>query len=343
MAGGANFRIKIFLIISVLIFAFAAYYSVGFISDCNEAPKLKQILTQFTIPISLTWSDPKLFAELFWMNISKFPEAIHRHIGFHSNVQSGWLPPLVDDIIGNIFFNKIIYLISTMFIYGAYLMPWLIIIFAVQRRVFSPFLIIAALVSLGGVANIGFYYNQNFYDMIQHIGMGLIIYVLLCKFIDHFQINFKFDLSIVRVVTIPLFITSTLFLHQYYLKPLVENYIDEVVYVDGQSISIGFSGSEAHIESLKDLASECGIAGKPVEHLVVDNMSYFAFKENKYPMHVLYIGTDYFGSDLAGQRLDDFLTNFSSPGIITHCDFIPQQYRFKMTRNSYNYCCVNLE
>lgn len=342
IAGNANPTIKIFTIISVLIFAFGAYYSVGFIYDCNEAPKLKKILSQFTIPISLIWNDPRLFAELFWMNISKFPEAIHRHIGFHSSVQSGWLPPLEGVIKGNHFFNKIIYLISTIFIYGAYLMPWIIILFAFKRRVFSPILIVAALVSLGGVANIGIYYNQNFYDMIQHIGMAFIIYVLLYKFFDHFQTKLKFDASIFRVATIPLFIASTLFLHQNYFERLVKNYSDEVVYVDGQSISIGFSGSGAHIDSLKDLARQCGITEKPIEYLVVDNMSYFAFKDKKYPMHVLYIGGDYFGSDLAGERLGNFLTNLNSPGIISHCDFVPQQFRSSMIRNSYNYCCVNL-
>ena len=209
--------------------------------------------------------------------------------------------------------------------------------------VFSPVIIVAGLIAVGGIANIGFYYNQNFYDMIQHLGMGFIIYALLYKFIDHLQISLKFDPSILRVATIPLFISSTFFLHHYYFDLLVKNYSDEVVYVDGQSISIGFTGSEAHLDSIKNLARQCGITEKPMQHLVVDNMSYFAFKDNKYPMHILYIGGDYFGSDLVGEKLDNFLTNFKSPGIISHCDFIPRQFRSKVIKNSYDYCCVNLE
>ena len=73
-------------------------------------------------------------------------------------------------------------------------------------------------------------------------------------------------------------------------------------------------------------------------HLVVDDLTYFAFPKLVMPFHVFYIG-DPWGQGIKG-NLFDFLESWESSGIIARCEYIPEELKAYSINGSDGICCI---
>ena len=89
------------------------------------------------------------------------------------------------------------------------------------------------------------------------------------------------------------------------------------------------------------LGQSCHIPTDLAEHVVVDHMTYFAYLKDRSPVHVLYISKLGYGGDLLNGKLLPFLKERSSPGLITRCEWVPDEFRDIQRQNDRGYCCVD--
>lgn len=70
-------------------------------------------------------------------------------------------------------------------------------------------------------------------------------------------------------------------------------------------------------------------------------MTYFAYLQDSKPVHVLYVSELGYGADLLNGKLLPFLKARNSPGLITRCEWVPNELRDGQQRNDQGYCCVD--
>lgn len=134
----------------------------------------------------------------------------------------------------------------------------------------------------------------------------------------------------------------SLFILFYLVTPnLITNSDYESASIPGQPLSIPVIGTENHLLSIQELGKLCHIPEIDAQH-IVDHMTYFAYLRNKSPIHVLYVSEGGYGGDLAEGRLLPFLREKNSPGIITRCEWMPNDFRKNEIKNDRGCCCVNL-
>ncbi len=104
-------------------------------------------------------------------------------------------------------------------------------------------------------------------------------------------------------------------------------------------MSISTYGYAQESEKIVAAAAQCGIKRRhPNVHLVIDDSTYFVFKDAYQPFHAAYIG-GFFGKDIGDDKFFPFLKARNSAGVIARCDKLSPEIR-RHAMASGEYCCI---
>ncbi|WP_241801731.1 hypothetical protein [Pseudomonas corrugata] len=310
------------------------------LADCQDAPSIQKMLAANTLLPSMLFSSPISFISAAYNNLISFPDRMLAHLIFSAGFQSGWLPPIDDGVKALPYINLGIYYSLYAFVIGTHIFGvWMFLLHLVRRQVCGP-IVLALLVIGADVINAFFYNLQNFYAGLQFVPASIIVATLLMHSrhpakLGNKPVLFAYSLllvlSVVSMTTLLTLVTPA----------VVRNSSSTQSSLPGQPLSIPVLGVRDHLDSIRRLGQSCGIPARSAENVVVDHMTYFAFLNDKKPIHVLYVSEYGYGGDLSNGRLLPFLKGLNSPGLITRCEWVPLQFRPMQKMGEMDYCCVN--
>lgn len=330
------FRSALFVYILMLILQ--VFSIANLMSECNDAPIVRDLLKSYTLPIDLLVVNPLLFIELAFNNIIYLPDRMLNHLIFSDTFQSSWLPPIEISQVTMIL-NKFIYWTLFILVVLTHLFSICLCFFLFLKRTINVSVVLAALIAIANIANVAFYVNQSFYDGLQYVGCSILILCLFLEFKGSMVFGF---LSRFFIPLVFLSIVSLLTLLYLFTPSLLYNSSYENAKIPGQNTSIPTFKVDGHLKSIKELGTACNIPNEDAVNVVVDQMTYFSYIENRRPVHILYTATDYFGADLKGDKLIPFLKGINSPGVIARCDWFPAVFDKYKINNDRGYCCVDI-
>lgn len=336
---------RLLLWLSISFLAICAFQSVLFaktLTHCEGAPKLSAMLTSQTLDFGLIKTAPLEFIATATENIINAPNSITNYVLFSNNYQSGWLPAVNEASLTFAirFVNSSSKTLLLTCLWSALLLP--LFFFSKLRSTAKNrekfFLALALWIGL--VGHLAIFSTWNFYGGALVLPLSLLILVLLGA--DTFQLAMqrlwaKWVLLIVLVISL-----SSFYVLFYTILPnlILNSHSDKGLLV-GQPLSVSAFNFSTQRLRVRALAKTCGINGDDSTHLVIDDLTYFAFERLHQPVHVIYLYGGGFGLDVAGDRVQPFLTKIASDGIIARCTYLPEFYKDKAVRDG-NYCCVNI-
>lgn len=342
-ARNLNLVLRLALFSYVLALASQVYIDAGFISGC-QAPKLKTLLSSYTLPPSLLLADPSLFFNLAWNNIINFPDRMLSHLVFSASYQSGWLPALSDMPTYLSIINAIISFLLYFFVVVPHVLILIFAIFLFVVKRLDCNIALAALFALANILTVSFYVNQSFYDGMQHVFSSILIVIFVIQYlIKNDMLSFFCFINRLHAPFYAISISSLIFMMYVFFPTLYDNSNYDLSKIPGQPTSLPVFNVSNHVNEIKKLGESCSLPQSGSEGIVLDHMTYFAYRENQRPIHILYTATEYFGVDLLDGKLIPFLKKKNSPGIIARCEWIPEEFHGNMTKSDRGYCCVNLD
>jgi hypothetical protein len=312
------------------------------LAQCTDAPMIQKILDANVLSPNLMLTAPSEFFSRGFSNLWQFPGRVVEHLVIKNTFQSGWLPPLGSvqaevGVLNNLIKGSLFFLIV-----GSHLLAIIIFIRQFVFRNLSPAAVLAFLLVASSAANSFIYEVWHFYSGNQFVPVSIMILCLSLPNIPNLAIPDRirglFFYCLLFIATISI---VTLFCKAF---PILKNNaaIDQAE-IAGQPLSIPTFGTKSHIASIRNLGEACGFPSGRQKYLVVDHMTYFAYRENKQPIHILYVSELGFGGDLGGGRLLPFLKKINSPGVISRCEWLPAEFQGMARRDNKGYCCINLD
>ncbi|WP_244155216.1 hypothetical protein [Pseudomonas guariconensis] len=330
------------MLVYVVLLALQALRDASTLGACQDAPGVQALLALNILRPGLLFESPLEFMLKAGSNVLHFFPRVVQHLTFRPEFQSGWLPPIahVPGIVEVL--NLAVAFAVCAFIAITNVLAGVGMLSALRRRCVSVPLLLAALLAAGDLLNVVLYNLQNFYAAIQYMPISMVILALLLQSSENDWIAAllrKYEsraasgvsvLSVASLVALMLLVTPN----------VLRNAESASASIPGQPLSIPVFGAKAHLDSIRELGRQCHIPEQSASFVVVDHMTYFAYKKDLNPVHVHYVSEDVYGADLKG-RLLPFLKGFYSPGLITRCEWVPASMRSRQVRNSFDYCCVD--
>jgi len=330
------------MLVYVLLLVLQALRDASLLGACQDAPAVQALLALNILRPGLLFESPLEFVLKVGSNVLYFFPRVVQHLMFRPEFQSGWLPPMahVPSLLKVV--NLAVAFAVCAFIAITHMLAGIGVLSALRRRRLSVPLLLAALLAAGDLLNVMLYNLQNFYAAIQYIPISMVILALLFQSSEKDWIGTSLRkcesrvacgvsaLSVVSLVALMVLVTPN----------VVRNAESPSASVPGQPLSIPVFGAKAHLDSIRELGRQCHIPEQSASSVVVDHMTYFAYKRDLNPIHVHYVSEDVYGADLKG-RLLPFLKGLHSPGLITRCEWVPASMRSRQVRNSFDYCCVD--
>ncbi|APC15676.1 hypothetical protein BLL42_08005 [Pseudomonas frederiksbergensis] len=340
---GFNLLIRAGLVLYVLALSVQVLRDASLLGGCQDAPAIQALLAANSLMPGMLLSDPVAFFGAVWQNISLFPQRMLVHLTFSPTFQSGWLPPLTEKPDLLLWLNPLIYNTLLVLVVGSHLLALGMAVISLARRRMSAALLLASLLAAGDLINVALYNLQNFYAGIQYVPLSIVIVALLFQCLPvvrpWFAVRVAGHLTLAFVAGLSLISLFTLF---YLVTPnLLRNAEYANASIPGQPLSVPVLGAKAHLDSIRELGESCHIPADHAEHVVVDHMTYFAYLKDRSPVHVLYVSEFGYGGDLLNGKLLPFLKERNSPGLITRCEWVPNEFRDVQRQNDRGYCCVD--
>lgn len=110
---------------------------------------------------------------------------------------------------------------------------------------------------------------------------------------------------------------------------------------DRQHHSYGAWNQQERDAATRRLAKQCNIVPGRSPNLVIDDVSYSAFRRDRRPMFAMYINPGHMGASLKG-RQQSFLVERNSSGFIGKCNYLAQELHGIAIRDG-DACCVSAE
>ncbi|MGW7773321.1 hypothetical protein ACTWM0_10265 [Pseudomonas machongensis] len=306
------------------------------LSACEDAPVVQSVLASNILAPGTLLSAPSIFLSAVLENLQQFFPRVLKHLVFTEQFQSGWLPPIAHTPGFLPVLNALLKVAACLLMVIAHLGALIAALFALSKRRLPLPLLLAALLAAGDLLNAALYNRQNFYSLIQYVPISIMILALLLAYRPLHRAQTVLATSVSALAVVSLLTLAWL------LTPsIVRNASYPAATIPGQPISIPVLGTEQRLEGLRELGQRCNIPQQSAKFLVVDHMTYFAYRQNTQPVHVLYISELAYGGDLKG-RLLPFLKAHGSPGLIARCEWIPAELRDQQQDNGQGYCCVDL-
>lgn len=203
---------------------------------------------------------------------------------------------------------------------------------------------LASLLAAANLGNAFFYETWNFYGAIQVIGVSLLIVALLAlpgqRIVAIARSRPRASVAALAALMATAF-ASTLVTVSAHLPALVRNASSPVASIAEQPLSIPSLAALVHLASIEKLAERCGLDQEGASRIVVDHMSYYALRDIRRPIHVLYVSDLGFGGGKAEGWLDPFLRGLGSPGVLARCDWMPP-LDAAVVHGERGYCCARL-
>ncbi len=308
---------------------FANYYLRLATLDCSNSIEVSQMLSGFSINFSNIIKNPTQFLHDLQYNLSDYKIEIDR-ISFQSIAQVNYLPPITMS-------RKLVWMNTLITInYWAIFFFTLTsgIVFYVRdlikhKKIVTDHLLV--LVILGcAVINVSINQCKNWYDAGFLWSLLVIAFIILIA--NHLPFLLKRMYFYVVICYFLLFGTASLyFLIQRYEPPLKEGFY-------GPSISLVKYDYDSINNELSKLASLCHIDVKKAQNLIIDDLTYFYFQKNKYPLAYSYL---FYGNDRS--FLHQFLNKFNPGGIVVRSTTLPAPLIEKYAIKRGEFICVPKE
>ena len=341
---GFRSRNNILLALSLLFSIFCAIQTIYFAKElfrCENAPILAAAFASQSTNLGMFTESPVgVIYELF-NNLILAPPKIIRHLIFQKDYQSFWLPSVGDSE----FFGPLVILVnagiavglSVIYVMALVIPPAALFVAVARRRIeYRHYLVAALWVAL--VGHMAIYKVWNFYSGGLVIGQMVLLLALgAVEFCWH-----RWRLNWLLVALFSLFLSSAGVLVSTVVPRLLKATHSGGDGLPGQPLSVPIFDYQVHRDRVRLLANTCSIQGDGSRRLVVDYLTYFAFKDLREPMHLVYLSEGGFGSDLKGEAILSFLSKMESVGVIAQCTFLPTALK-KDAKHDGNLCCVDLK
>ncbi|WP_460158333.1 hypothetical protein [Pseudomonas sp. S3_E11] len=332
--------IRYALLLFVVALCVQVFHYFSALEGCQDAPNVQKMLAVNTLLPGTLFSAPAEFISAAYNNIIGFPGRVLMHLTFNATYQSGWLPPMVGSFEALPYLNLAIYYSLGTFIVGTHVLSVLVFLLQLIRRQVTAPVVLALLLVGADVINAFFYNIQNFYAGIQFVPISIIIAALLMHSWRSVKLN-NSRVLVVYSLLLLLSMVSMVTMLTLVTPGITRNASLAESSLPGQPLSIPVLGAQVHLDSISKLGASCGIPAESTENVVVDHMTYFAFLHDKKPIHVLYVSEFGYGGDLSNGKLLPFLKRLNSPGLITRCEWVPNEFRQAQEKDGMGYCCVN--
>lgn len=314
------------LLISIWIFASSTYSFIA-LTGCSEDKYLTSVYEQWVLnPLKLI-HDPEIFLQKAFYNLKNFSLYIYG-ILIYSSAPIEWIK--TSEVFISKLFLKIINPI------------WVILLSIIAVEMFWGtlrsdekknriyLLGISSLIGLLSIATFQTYklfYESSFYLPILIVSWGMLRSHIFPILIEQIHIRF----NVLQKLTI----ASVFALVVSCIQPVLTS-INSNLHVKHGYYWFEYFRRKSNIY---DSAELCKIDPYSENtHLVVDDLTYFAFPKLAKPFHVFYIG-DPWGQGIKG-NLQDFLVSWKSSGIIARCDYIPEELREYSIEGIDGICCI---
>lgn len=307
--------------------------------NCPDAPLLDAILKSQSLSIGTLFSAPKEFV-LAGLRSLAHSSVYIKNVLFEWHYQSDWLPSRPDQKLD--WFSGLIDVVVSLI----YLSTVGYAIFALVRKLrtclLAGKLVTETTIPLAlfiGIFSCSFFLvAKNFYESALILPLFILLLVLLLPASSEAKQGCRFCPFIFKILLIASIASQVNLILTFAL------YIPYTWLAGGKTIGQELSISSFYYNKTRkdiiDAAANCGItAGELNTHLLIDDSTYFPFKDAYRPFHILYISS-FFGKDIGDRNLIKFLKEKNSAGVITRCDGLPPEIS-KLTKKHANYCCIS--
>ena len=307
--------------------------------NCPDAPLLDTILKSQSLSIGTLFSAPKEFV-LAGLRSLAHSSVYIKNVLFEWSYQSDWLPSRPDQKLD--WFSGL----NDVDISLIYLSTVGYAIFALARKlracllanILVPETTIPFALFIGIFSCSFFLVAKNFYESALILPLFLLLVVLLLPALLETNQDSRVRLHIFKFLLIASIASQVNLILTF--VPYVTGTWLAGGQVAGQVLSVSPFNYKKTREDAIAAAANCGITVNNLNtHLVIDDSTYFPFKDAYRPFHVLYISR-VFGKDIGDRNLIQFLKEKNSAGVITRCDDLSPE-NLKFTIKHANYCCIS--
>ncbi|SDC22147.1 hypothetical protein SAMN05216345_101973 [Cupriavidus sp. YR651] len=318
------------------------------LTKCGDAPALAKLLASNVMPLGGLVSSPRAFVVELFNNIDAAPLAMLRHMVFADQYQSAWLAPSAG--LGNwdvaVRINQgIQYVTLLVFRVAFFLPPAVFLLKALLRKLDGATWCLSAL-WIGLLGHLALYKAWNFYGAALMVPIAALL-VMLCVAAlstlggDRLPRLVKSSMALLPLPFYMLFLCSSALLLGNVLPQTIRSVNAADIGLPDQGLSIPSFGYARQRDRIRDFAEQCHIRGDGARHLVVDNLTFFAFDGLREPLQSDYLYEHGFGVDLQGDALPRLLKRLGSQAVIAQCTIFPGAFAGKVHREG-NLCCVDL-
>jgi hypothetical protein len=305
---------------------------------CPDAPFLDEILKSHSLSLGSLFTSPMEFMGAGLHNLIGFKEYV-RNILFQVRYQSDWLPQYPGNKldIQTAMINMGVKVAYVVFIGYTFVLLVRQIRCDWRERKLSARTFVPATLFFGIGVTSFLMVSKNFYESSLILPLMFLLFVLLFQTAP-VQSEGKRPYGYVFAGLLAISILSQLNLLRTFAGHIPRSWM-EGGQVKEQALSISSYGYAQEAEKIIAAADKCGIKREhSKEHLVIDDSTYFVFKEAHQPFHAAYLG-GFFGRDIGDKNLLLFLNRNGSAGVITRCEKLSPEIRRYATGFG-NYCCI---
>ena len=334
-------RSAVVIVPCVLVIATQCVRFIAATVRCDDAPGLTKMWAALTLDPGLIARDPTAFFATGLTNLAETPERAWAGLMFRANT-TGWVPlprsmrlPL--DVLT---LNSVTSAFFAVFLCG---IPVLLLVAAWRHRSSGASrgnLALAASLALSVAANAFMLNDFAFYNS-QLMLPAVALVVALVGWTRRGS-TVPRPLAAIGVLLLSTIACANFVAFLCYHGPvLVENATKARSEVPGQPLAIPIFGFGAETAKIRELASRCGFDGDGSTHLVIDEMTYYAFHDLAQPINLMSISdaVNYTGQALPGEKVVLLLRRLQSPGVIGRCNLFPTALHPRAL-SSGSYCCV---
>ncbi len=323
--------VSLLVLCAVNLFLFSrAYY------QCPLDPQIDHTIKMYALQPAILWTNPKLFFSTLKYNYGNAHVYLHGLV-LKPRFMSSWLPPPPRQVhlMIQASASVVCFLVELM---GA----WVVFSLAHgwwhrRRSVTSTRYLMSALL-VGSVAVMGIQTIKCEYESTLFIPVLFLLVLLgirtfnvkLSRFQVVFSIGVLSGVGVFCLISTFLAFRSSLpYWAQAQGKWMEEN--------QPNSIS-GYHWSQT-LEKMRALARECHLKDSPdLKHLVVDDLTYFAFEKTRFPFHALYL-SGWQPVEKRDLRWVALLRRAESDGVIVRCRYLPPALFERAVKKDF-LCCL---
>lgn len=342
-------RSRVLALLATCFVAMALWQSLQFafaLTQCPNAPMFSSMMASTTTQPGLAFSNPMGFLAEVVGNLVKAPQAIVDHLIFADAYQSGWLAPFpgLAASEGVYTINQAIRLISEAVFWGAAIATPLLFAWSAARRRLTGDIWLLAALWLGLFGHVALYKEWTFYASSLVMALAAWLLIMIVAGLDGASWR-RVSGSLALMVAAPLmvlFVCSAGLIWAKVVPSMAIAAFPEQIGMPGQPISVPALGYGEQRDRIRNFAGQCGIRGDGAEHLVIDNLTLFAFEGLRAPLQSDYLNNSGFGVDYPGDALLGLLRKAGAKALVAQCTLLSKVLLPKVHRDG-NLCCLVLD